>query len=42
MQFGRESDNEAVQNQTAPSSFTPHDPKGWFCSKEPDHFEHAA
>jgi hypothetical protein len=42
MQFGRESDNEAVQTQTAPSSFTPHDAKGWFCSMDPDHFTHAA
>lgn len=40
MQFGRESENNARRDRgtVPPVSPASHDPMGWICSKDPDHF----
>ena len=44
MQFRRESENEARKGPAAASAKSPagHDPMGWSCSKDPDHFRKGA
>jgi hypothetical protein len=44
MQFRRESENDARKDPAAASakSATGHDPMGWSCSKDPDHFRKGA
>jgi hypothetical protein len=44
MQFRRESENDARKDPAAasPKSAAGHDPMGWSCSKDPDHFRKGA
>jgi hypothetical protein len=44
MQFGRQSENDARRERgTAPPVVAGgHDPMGWMCSKDPDHFHKGA
>lgn len=44
MQFRRESENDTRKDAAAvsASSAAGHDPMGWSCSKDPDHFRKGA
>ena len=43
MQFRRESENDARKDPAASAkSAAGHDPMGWSCSKDPDHFSKGA
>ena len=42
MQYGRESDNHVAPALGVKSSLLSPDPKGWICSKDPDHFRQTA
>ena len=42
MQFRRESENDARKVPAVAKSASGHDPMGWSCSKDPDHFRKGA
>ena len=44
MQFGRESENDAQRDKASRPAVNAaaHDPMGWICTKDPDHFRKGA